>query len=69
MSQETSVLADAPGHEMTSLADEIDLDLRITIAPEPEQVGQPKMDGYTTYTSCHYTCPFTCVWPDSGCLG
>jgi len=63
MFQDTAVPASAPDHEVKAFDEEIDLDFRVTVAPEPELVGQPRMDGYTTYTTCHYTCPFTCVWP------
>jgi hypothetical protein len=38
------------------LSEDFDLDLRITVAPDGTGVGQPRMDGWTTYTTCHPTC-------------
>jgi hypothetical protein len=38
------------------LPDDFDLDLQITVAPEGPGVGQPRMDGWTTYTTCMNTC-------------
>ena len=62
MSQQSSVLiTGSPSQELHDSEEAFDLDMRITVAPDPLVVGQPKMDGYTTYTSCHATCPSTCV--------
>jgi hypothetical protein len=38
------------------LSEDFDLDLRITVAPDGTGVGQPRMDGWTTYTTCMLTC-------------
>lgn len=62
MDQRSSALVmDVPGQDLRGADETFDLDMRITVAPDPLIVGQPKMDGYTTYTSCMSTCPWTCV--------
>jgi hypothetical protein len=37
---------------ITLADDELDLDVRVSVAPGPAEI---KMDGYTTYTTCYCT--------------
>jgi hypothetical protein len=59
---EQVVVPPAQVEDLTSAQEvegDFDLDVRVSIGEDSSIVGAPRMDGWTTYTTCHGTCANT----------